>query len=353
VIRTEDLCYKVGDFRLHDVSLEVTEGEYFVLLGPPGAGKSIFLECLCGLNRAESGRVLIDGTDVTGLEPRSRPMGYVPQDYALFPHLSVASNIGFGLVSHGAPRAERTRRIGEIAGMLGIGHLLGRSIGGLSGGEKQRTALARALVIRPRVLLLDEPVSALDESTRERVCAELRRIHSEFNVATIHVSHNLEEAFTVADRGGILSEGRFLQIGPMGELLRAPRTEFVARFMRCENLLEGRAAGVGAQADMTAVELAGARLDVPGKHEGDVKFVVRPEDLELVRPDAPCPPGSSALPVRLTRTVDRGAHVRAEVAASVPLVVYLSPGAFRGLGAAPGDQLRLLVRSEAIQVLAK
>ena len=163
-------------------------------------------------------------------------IGYVPQDYALFPHRPVEGNIRFGLEAEKLPNSEIDRRVEEIAEQLKIRHLLSRRIEGLSGGERQQVALGRALVIQPKVLLLDEPVSALDESTRESVCKELKRIQGELGITTIHVCHQLQEAFTVADRAGILREGNFQQIGTMEELIRKPRNRFVAEFMRCGNL---------------------------------------------------------------------------------------------------------------------
>lgn len=236
MIRTENITFRVGTFQLQRLSMEIAQGEYFILLGPPGAGKTVFLECICGLKRLESGRIYIDGRDVTNLEPRLRGIGYVPQDYALFPHLSVEHNIAFGLRSRG----EAERKVTEAADLLGIRQLLSRPIAGLSGGEKQRVALARALVLQPKILLLDEPVCALDEVTRQEVCAQLRGIQRKLGLTTIHVSHNLEEAFSVADRAAILHQGVLKQVGTMDELVLKPSSDFVARFMRCDKHMASR-----------------------------------------------------------------------------------------------------------------
>lgn len=233
MIRAEEIVFQVDQFELKRLSIEIADGEYFILLGPPGSGKTVFLECLCGLRRLTSGRIYIDGRDVTHLEPRLRGIGYVPQDYALFPHLSVEQNIAFGL----RVRGRTQEKVGETAEMLGIGQLLSRSIVGLSGGEKQRVALARALVLQPKILLLDEPVCALDEVTRQEICAQLLRIQRKLGLTTVHVSHNLEEAFSVADRAAILHEGTLQQVGPMDELLCEPSSDFVSHFMRSEKRL--------------------------------------------------------------------------------------------------------------------
>ncbi len=240
MICTEEIYFRIGTFQLQRLSIKIAKGEYFVLLGPPGSGKTIFLECLCGLKKIDSGRIYIDGHQVTGLEPRARGIGYVPQDYALFPHLTVEQNIAFGLRVHGYQHKETQAKVAETAELLGMRHLLGRGVGGLSGGEKQRVALARALVLQPKILLLDEPVCALDEVTRQEVCVQLLDIQRRLGLTTIHVSHNLEEAFTVADRAAILNEGILQQVGPLDELLAKPNSKFVARFMRREKNLPYR-----------------------------------------------------------------------------------------------------------------
>jgi len=236
MISIEQISFGVGKFQLRRFSIEIADAEYLILLGPPGSGKTVFLECICGLKRLDSGRICIDGRDVTNLEPRLRGIGYVPQDYALFPHLSVEQNIAFGL----RVRGRTQEKVTETADLLGISELLSRGITGLSGGEKQRVALARALVLQPQILLLDEPVCALDEVTRQEVCAQLLAIQRKLGLTTIHVSHNLEEAFSVADRAAILYQGVLKQVGSMDELVVRPNSDFVAHFMRRDKHLASR-----------------------------------------------------------------------------------------------------------------
>lgn len=183
-----DLCLGAGDFRLRDVNLQVAAGEYFVLLGPTGSGKSLLLKCLCGLVRAVSGTICVNGQDVTHLEPRRRRIGYVPQDCGLFPHMDVAHNIAFPLRARGRSLREALARVTPLAQALGIEPLLDRSPVGLSGGESQKVALARALASRPQLLLLDEPVSALDEPSRKEACSELRRVQEQFGIAHTRLS---------------------------------------------------------------------------------------------------------------------------------------------------------------------
>lgn len=333
MIETADLVLTVGDFRLGPVDLAVNPGEYFVLLGPPGCGKSLLLESICGLKRIDAGRVLLDGADATRLEPRERVISYVPQDYALFPHLSAAENIGFGLKARHLSSQARTARVRETAAMLGIDHLLNRRVAGLSGGEKQRVALGRALVLRSKILLMDEPVSALADVIRQEVCTELRRLQRELDLTVIHVSHNLEEAFLVADRAAVMADGLLHQVGGMGELLRRPRDRFVARFMRCENILP-------------------APDGAPGR-----EMIIRPEDI-AVHPDggdggaSPRADGAKPLAMVLKRAADCGSYVRLEMNGELNLTAHLSPAEWQRLGAKQGDRLAAVLPPDRVHYLA-
>lgn len=348
MIRTEDISFRIGTFQLQDLSLDMADGEYFVLLGPPGSGKTIFLECLCGLKKIASGRIYIGEREVTEFEPRSRGIGYVPQDYALFPHLSVEKNIAFGLRVHGYAKMNVT----ETADMLGIRHLLRRPIEGLSGGEKQRVALARALVLKPKVLLLDEPVCALDEVTRQDVCAQLLRIQRQLGLTTVHVSHNLEEAFSVADRAAILHQGVLQQVGSLDTLLRKPKSEFVARFMRCENIFEASVTQQNPSGSSTAAKVATLELQIPGRHSGKVLFMIRPEDIQVHRGSALEGGRENIFSAALVRWRDCGGYVRAELAGPVNLVAHMTHGAFAGLKAKHQPSVVVQMGLEHIHVLS-
>jgi ABC-type Fe3+/spermidine/putrescine transport system ATPase subunit len=295
MIRIESLEIELGEFHLREISLEVASGEYLVLLGPTGAGKTVLLECLAGFHRPRRGRLLLEGVDVTRLQPEERGLGYVPQDYALFPNLSVHENLAYGLRARRRPRAEIEERVGAMLARLGIGHLRDRMPLNLSGGERQRTALGRALVTDPSVLLLDEPLSALDESLRSELARALRRLQQDLGRSFLHVCHSLEEASEVADRIAILHEGRIAQVGSLEELLRRPADLFVARFTGTRNLLEGVAEEAGSGSRVRIGE--GIVLRSDERRGGPVAVAIRPEAIELVPGE---PAGEDLVHGRLT-----------------------------------------------------
>lgn len=216
-IGLQAVSFSIGDFALDRVSLDVAAGEYLVLMGPNGAGKTILIKLIAGILVPDAGSVYVGGQDVTGLPPWERGVGFLPQDYALFPDRTVFRNISFGLEVRGLPRDEVKAEVHRAAEMLNMSHLLDRRPDTLSGGEAQKAALARALVIRPRVLLLDEPVSAIDEENREVVCRELKGVQKTLGVTTVHVSHSRTEAELVADRVVLLSAGVIGPLEPNGE----------------------------------------------------------------------------------------------------------------------------------------
>lgn len=206
-IKLEHVQFRIGEFALEDICLDVRGGEYFVLTGPNGAGKTVLVKIIAGLHGPDSGDVFVKGERVTEIPPWQRHIGYVPQEYALFPNLTVAGNLAFGLEVRKTDKDTVKGEVGKVAELLGISHLLHRMPKGLSGGEQQKVSLARALVLKPAVLLLDEPVSAIDEDCRDDICSELKAIQRETRVTTIHVSHNSREAELVADRMGTLRDG--------------------------------------------------------------------------------------------------------------------------------------------------
>jgi ABC-type sugar transport system ATPase subunit len=212
MIELKDVAIRAGDFELREVSFRVDSGQYAVLMGRTGRGKTTILEAICGLRKVASGTISVQGTDVTRWPPADREIGYVPQDLALFPTMTVADHLRFALHIRKASRGQINSRTAELAEMLGIEHLLERRIDGLSGGESQRVALGRALSFRPAVLLLDEPLSALDESTRGEMQLLLRKVQSTTGVTTLHVTHNESEASALADCRYELVDGNVIEV---------------------------------------------------------------------------------------------------------------------------------------------
>ena len=239
-VQFEAVTKQFGDFTaVNRISLDIYQGELFCLLGGSGSGKSTLLRMLAGFEDVTSGRILIDGVDMAGVPPWERPVNMMFQSYALFPHLTVENNVAFGLRREGLPEAEIRQRVAHMLDMVQLGHLGKRKPSQLSGGQRQRVALARALVKRPKLLLLDEPLGALDKKLREETQFELINIQEELGVTFIVVTHDQEEAMTLATRIGVMNHGEIVQIGEPHEIYEYPNSRFVAQFIGSVNMLEG------------------------------------------------------------------------------------------------------------------
>jgi putative spermidine/putrescine transport system ATP-binding protein len=266
---------------LDGIDVAIGSGEFLSLLGPSGCGKTTALRLVAGFDRPTSGRVLVEGRDVTGVPPNRRDMGMVFQAYSLFPNMTAERNVEFGLRIRKEGRDRRRLRVQELLELVGLGHAANRYPHQLSGGMQQRVALARALAISPQVLLLDEPLSALDAKVRVQLREEIRRIQLELGITTIYVTHDQEEALSVSDRVAVLSQGRIEQIGPPAEIYGSPSTPFVAEFVGTMNRLEGTVS----DSERGEVEHAGAPLEVEaarGRTRGErVLVLVRPETVDV------------------------------------------------------------------------
>ena len=344
MIRAEAVTYEIGTFGLN-AFLEMERGEYFVLLGSTGSGKTIFLECLCGLREDVGGTIRIDGTDVAGSEPADRNIGYVPQDGALFNNLDVRSNIAFGPRVRGMSRSHYEGKVADLALTLGIQHLLDRRIRGLSGGERQRVALARALACDPAVLLLDEPVSALDEFTRDRICRELVRLQRQTGVSVVHVCHSFEEARLVGDRIGIIGEGRIIQTGTADELMSRPANRYVANILRLANVFAGRATP---EPGGSRIELDGTPLSGPAA-DGDIECLVRPWEIRLA--DGGEKPGTNSAEGKIVEFSLAGPTARVRIDGPMPLLIVLPRQAAEAGALEEGKTIRVAFDRSAVHIL--
>ena len=312
MLEVKDLCVQMGKFFLKNVNLEVRDGEYFVLLGPTGSGKSVLLESIAGLTSITSGEVWINGKDVTDLNLEKRKIGFAFQDYALYRHLSVRDNISFGLMWKNQKQKDIDKAVDKAVELLHLENLLDKRSWTLSGGESQKIALARAISIKPDLLILDEPLSAVDAETKEDFERELRELHDHLGLTTIHVTHSFEEAVALGDRIAVIMDGEILQVGTPEEIFLYPQSEKLARFLMTRNVFAGE---ITLDANGSKVfSINGTRIVVNSELEGKAHISVRPENILLSRGPVDSP-GNNCIEGTITRIIDRGTitHIKVDV----------------------------------------
>ncbi len=343
MIVLEGLNLKLPGFALRNLNLHVERGEFFALIGPTGAGKTLVLEAVAGLVGLNSGRILLEGRDITRLPPERRGIGIVYQDYALFPHLSVLENIKFGLRYRPA-NSGQAKKIDFLAESLGLTRLLNRSVDNLSGGERQRTALARALVVEPSVLLLDEPLAALDPNFREELRLMLKQIHEDTGITILMVTHDFTEVLFLADRAAVIDKGVLQQTGEVAEIFQRPVSEFVARFVGMKNILP-------VEMDGETVRAAGLNILLSGDYSRECsRLAIRPEDIAV----STTPQVNNGLNVfqgHLDKVVNLGPVCEVHVAcAGATLQAMVSKSALFESGLRPGAEVHLSFRPEAVHL---
>ena len=287
LLRIEAVSKRFGDFVAVDqLSLDVFQGEFFALLGPSGCGKTTLLRSIAGFERPSAGRILLDGVDLAPVPPHRRPVNMMFQSYALFPHLTVEANVAFGLKQEGLPKTEIAGRVADILALVKLEAFGRRKPHELSGGQRQRVALARSLVKRPRVLLLDEPMAALDKKLRGETQFELMDLQRRLGLTFIIVTHDQSEAMTVADRIAVMDRGRLMQVAPPAEIYERPGSRWVADFIGNVNLFEGRVGDTEATIEGTALGRVRVAANIHAEPGSAVWVAIRPEKIRLDRYEA-------------------------------------------------------------------
>ncbi|MEA2108578.1 MAG: ABC transporter ATP-binding protein [Pseudomonadota bacterium] len=286
-LEIRNLSYAVDQFQFTKINLTITDKTYFVLLGPTGAGKSTLLKCILGINQVKTGEILLNGKNIANLAVEKRNIGYLPQNCALFPHLDVQENINFGMRMRNFPETEIKERATALLALFNINHLKNRKTTHLSGGEKQKVALARALATKPALLLLDEPFSAVDEGTKKRLWSELKKILKNVKIPVIHVTHNFEEAYSMAEQIGVMIDGGIRQVAKAQTLFERPATKKIAGFLNYRNFFSGevhkKTAGI------YSIKSRGINIVFTSETElyGIINLCIRPQDIKIINPTYP------------------------------------------------------------------
>ncbi|MBE0516851.1 MAG: ABC transporter ATP-binding protein [Methanophagales archaeon] len=348
MIEVKGLYKDWKEFSLKKITLEIKKGEYFVILGPTGAGKTLLLETIAGFYIPDKGEVRIDGHEVTELPPEKRNIGFIYQDYSLFPHLTVEENIVFGLKLKKSSSPDTNRkRVKEIMDRLSISHLAHRYPSTLSGGEQQRVAIARAIAIEPAILLLDEPLSALDPRTRDYLREELKRVREELGITMVHVTHDQTEALILADRIAVMMHGRIAQVGTPYEIFNKPLTDEIADFVGVENIVRGVVRSN--EQGIAEIEVdTGTIFAVSEYPAGEVKVCIRPEDIILSESRGE----SSARNVmrgRIKELHDMGPLTRVKM--DTGLVALITKQSRENLGLQKGDEVYATFKATAVHVV--
>ena len=347
-----DLVKRFGDFTAVDgLNLDMPSGEFFSMLGPSGCGKTTTLRMIAGFERPSEGQILLDGEDMAQTPPHKRNVNTVFQNYALFPHLTVGENIAFGLKYKNATKQETKDRVGQALELVQLTGFDKRRPGQLSGGQQQRVALARALILNPAVLLLDEPLGALDAKLRKRLQVELKALQEEVGITFVYVTHDQEEALTMSDRIAVMSQGRVEQVGPPSEIYEEPATAYVADFLGVSNLMEGTAKG---QASGGCAVTLGDFALVAGKGDmstsGPAKITIRPERVDL---EAHGTTGPNRVPGMVERVVYVGSvlHVYVNLAPGTRIQVWTQNVGGGSSPFASGQAVTAYLPQDALRVL--
>ena len=363
MIEIRGLDLNLGNFRIEDLNLRLEEGSFNVLLGPTGSGKTLILESIIGLRRFTGGKIIVGGEEVQKLPPEKRGISYVPQDLALFPHLTVEENLIFGLRAQRKPFSRNDPHLARLVETLRIDHLLQRHPQGLSGGEKQRVALGRALATSPRLLLLDEPLAALDPALKNEIQQLLIFLHRSLEFTALHVTHDLDEAYLLGERIHVLIEGSLEQSGRREEVFLHPQTLPVARFLGLRNLFHARVLREQAPESSVIVGVWGREVILPFDHCAQIPSVgkevciyLRPEEVMILRPGKPIKESlrGNIFSGKVERILDRGTHrwvLFRPSGLEARLEINLPNYVFRDLRLEEGQEIQVAIRRESFWVI--
>lgn len=347
MLRLEEISLELGDFQIRSLSLSIESPEYWVIIGPSGAGKTILLETIAGIHTPRTGRILFGGSDITHDAPRDRHIAMMYQDLMLFPHMNVRDNILFSVRMRKTPDAGIEEKVVEMVQILGISHLMERIPATLSGGEAQRVALARALIQKPRLLLLDEPLSSLDSMTRERIRQEIRKIHRYLSIPIVHITHHFEDVYALADRVAIMQDGMIVQAGRPEDVFRHPCTPYVAEICGTENIFRGEAI---LQETGSLLDLSGLRITSTAPYIGQVIAVLRSEDI-IISSEPFRSSARHTLPGTVVDLVSAGPFVRVVLDVGIRIIALVTRTSCDELNLSPGCRVYATFKESAVHVI--
>ncbi|MFW6143942.1 MAG: tungstate ABC transporter ATP-binding protein WtpC [Candidatus Natronoplasma sp.] len=347
MIEIEDVSKSWDDFKISNISLEIEKGEYFVVLGPTGAGKTLLLEILAGFHTPDRGDIYIKGEKFTHLKPNERGFAFVYQDYMLFPHMNVRENIAYGLKI--AEKDGIDEKVENIAKKVEVAHLLERDPYTLSGGEKQRVSMARAMVMEPEVLLLDEPFGSVDYQTARKLRDMMNELHKKFKCTVVQVTHNQEEAMILGDRIAVVRDGSIEQVGIPEDIMRKPESRFVADFVGTENIFH---AVLQNDEDGTSVKIKGSSITfhTTKKARGEITITIRPEDIILAE-KALESSARNNFKGKIVKITDRGNFHEVLLDIGAPLIVYVTKQSVEELSLERGKKVNALFKASAVHVI--
>ncbi|MDO8886887.1 ABC transporter ATP-binding protein [Candidatus Oleimmundimicrobium sp.] len=352
MIEIENLDIDLGEFKLRDINLSIKEDEVFVILGPSGAGKTVLLEAIAGFFPPKKGSIILDGNFANDLPPEKRNIGFIYQDYVLFPHLTVRENILFGVRYRQIDDVEN--KFKKIVATLNIENILHRRPQTLSGGEQQRVSLARALIMEPRLLLFDEPLSSLDKKVRENLREELRIILKRMNQTSLFVTHDQTEALVIADRIAIMRDGKIVQVGKPDEIFNSPVNEFVADFVGVETVLEGKV--VSRLNELAVVDVNGAKVEVISNVSIGEKVLlgIRPENVTVsISKEKKSSSARNNFNAKIVKLTSLGAVIKVNLNCGFPLIALITKQSAEEIGLKEGGEVTASFKSTAVHVIRK